>query len=363
MSNCNSFLLSAKYIKAVTQVCCNSRRLISSKQKTNEPSLLTYTAEQQMHIIDTLQNCAVNNITRLHLNEKRLQGLKVLFEKNPNMRSLEPLLTVNGLGPKLLCRICDSIIQEQTESSSEEEVEDGRFSDTKSKMLRLPTHLITPTHVTQSPLVESVVGLHLGINTVSWARLHTAGKLDTWGVLDVSHCADKKYDVHAVWDLVTLLREEIPDGDIYVMENSNWSNVASIKKPMKYHILEAMITTSICSVFNQSDSKNQPRPHMDNRVYFLRPFTSSRLFRKVVGSERVSAQDVVQNMVDGVPDNRHQPLTFTPDSVDQYLAVNGSLRDNMSQALLLVVSFTELILLRNPEALGSIGKPVNSKKR
>uniref|UniRef100_A0A1B6HEL0 Transcription elongation factor, mitochondrial n=1 Tax=Homalodisca liturata TaxID=320908 RepID=A0A1B6HEL0_9HEMI len=363
MSNFKSFLSSAKSIQA--RICCNGRRFISSKQRNDDPNLLTYTAEQQLHIINTLQKCAMENTTRLHLNEKRLQGIKMLFEKHPNMKSLEPLLTVNGLGPKLLSRICESIIQEPAENFQQElsVEEDSRVVDVGSQILKLPNNLVTPTHVTQIPFVKTVVGIHLGINTVSWARLHTAGELDTWGVLDISHCADKKYDVHAVWDLVTLLREELPDGDIYIMENNNWSNVANVKKPIKYHIFEAMITTSICSVFNQADSKNKPRPEMDNRVYFLRPFTPSRLFRKVVGSERVSAQDVVRDMIEGIPDVRHQPITFTPDSVEQYLLVNGSLRDTMSQALLLVISFTELILLQNPEALSIIGKAVNAKKR
>lgn len=55
---------------------------------------------------------------RPYLNEKRLQSLKSLFENNGNIQSLAPLLNVNGIGPKLLHRICDNILESETYKES-----------------------------------------------------------------------------------------------------------------------------------------------------------------------------------------------------------------------------------------------------
>lgn len=100
----------------------------------------------------------------------------------------------------------------------------------------------------------------------------------------------------------------------------------------------------------------KPRAETDNRVYFLQTFLASRLFRKIVGSERVSALDVVENMIGGTGESWHQPVTFAARAVSRYQQVKGPLRDNMSQGLLLAVSFMELVLLKNPSAYRILGK-------
>lgn len=119
------------------------------------------------------------------------------------------------------------------------------------------------------------------------------------------------------------------------------------------------------TIFFISDLGMKPRVETDNRVYFLHTYLPSRLFRKIVGSERVSALDVVDNMIAGSGEKWHQPVTFAPGAVSRYQQVNGPLRDNMSQGLLLAVSFTELVMLKNPSALRILGKSLgagNTKK-
>ncbi|XP_054287124.1 transcription elongation factor, mitochondrial [Macrosteles quadrilineatus] len=337
------------------------RRLASSKINSNV-NLQMYTAQQQLTIINTLHNCVINNITRTYLNEKRLQSLKPLFEGTPVPTNLEALLNVSGLGPKLLHKICDSILRDSTTDVSEEGKDRSEDSSKQIQKLRLPAGLVTPSFISQVG-VDSVVSIKLGISTISWARLRVGdGQLDSWDLVDISEWAEKKYDVHSIYDLVMDIRGDIPDGDLYVLENSNWSNVANVKKPMKFHIQEAMLTTAICSVFNLIDSGKEPNTAMPNRVYFLRSYTPFRLFSKVIGSERVSAEDIVLNMIAGEADERFRQISFVNGTSDKFLSYNGSMRDSMCQSLLLVVSFAELIMFKNPTGLSMISKPIKKKE-
>lgn len=49
-----------------------------------------------------------------------------------------------------------------------------------------------------------MIGIQLGINSVSWARLWTdTCEVDKWDVLDLSDLMDKKCDIHSICELVS----------------------------------------------------------------------------------------------------------------------------------------------------------------
>uniref|UniRef100_A0A1B6D079 Uncharacterized protein n=1 Tax=Clastoptera arizonana TaxID=38151 RepID=A0A1B6D079_9HEMI len=93
-----------------------------------------------------------------------------------------------------------------------------------------------------------------------------------------------------------------------------------------------------------------------NCVYFLRPLVAARLFKTLVGSEKVSAQNIAINIFQKVPDERYSDVTISTELYGNYNSLEGFLKENMCWSLLLVIAFRELILLNNPKALAIVSQ-------
>lgn len=92
----------------------------------------------------------LQHLSRLHLNKNRLECLKIFLEQNPDIHNLEQLLTVNGIGPKNLRKMCDSLLQLHSNKDSIQQQHD-KFTvkeDTVSKP-KLPINIVTPSAILQ----------------------------------------------------------------------------------------------------------------------------------------------------------------------------------------------------------------------
>lgn len=84
------------------------------------------------------------------------------------------------------------------------------------------------------------------------------------------------------------------------------------------------------------------------RVVFMAPRTTAKLFRLLVGSEITSSEAVVTELLSRKL--KHIPsLECTPEIVSSYTQAERVEKEMLGQALLLTVSFTELVIHKSEE--------------
>lgn len=91
-----------------------------------------------------------------------------------------------------------------------------------------------------------------------------------------------------------------------------------------------------------------------NRAYFI----YFRLFGALVGTERVSTEATIMDIINRNPNSTLpcSKISVEPNLIDDYCKCSKGYKDLLDQALLLVITFMELCIYNNPISFGAIGK-------
>uniref|UniRef100_A0A1B6D7S2 Uncharacterized protein n=1 Tax=Clastoptera arizonana TaxID=38151 RepID=A0A1B6D7S2_9HEMI len=90
-----------------------------------------YSEEEQKKILETLQLCAEENLSRYHLTEKKLLNIKQFLKTHGKFTNLDEIFTIDGMGPQSSSLIFKSILNN-----------DNPLAGTKLKRV---TGLLTPS--------------------------------------------------------------------------------------------------------------------------------------------------------------------------------------------------------------------------
>lgn len=192
---------------------------------------------------------------------------------------------------------------------------------------------------------------------------------------------------------------KLPTGDVYVLEAQKNLNSQSQAVTVSYNHQQELISM-LLALINTSPAHN-PTVDRDvesqlcfceNKVHFLRskvparyviflnsqklslifypsdPLNAflSRLFKTLVGTERVSATSTVKTLLENM-ENPGEPLPCTRITADKHLKdmyyeIPAMHRDLLGQSLLLVTSFMDLCIYKNPVSLKAIAPGANRSR-
>lgn len=281
------------------------------------------------------------------MSAKRLQNIKDYLKPKVVLTDLNQLTDVEGIGLISAHQICDRILNEVK----------GELAPIEDR-LKIGG-LVTPAipHAVKQKL-ETAVGLNIGFDAISWAQLNCKNhNLLQWNYYDLASSLSTKYELYDLFHVAVDLLERIPDADVYVIENSNWSNIANTKVSVSLQMQRSQLVTAILSIFNMErmyHTDENRLPELTNRVYFLKKLVYARLFHTVVGSECVSAQGVVENIFEMIPDDRYNPVTVDGILQNYYHSLSGSIQDNMNHSLLIVIAFINLVVHSRHQSLKAL---------
>ncbi|KAG8228637.1 hypothetical protein J437_LFUL008288 [Ladona fulva] len=241
--------------------------------------------------------------------------------------------------------------------------------------------------------LQNVVGLHVGPCSIYWAKIKRSGDVLDWSHRKLFPIAEmsKKIRLPQLYEEVSSMLEHIPVGDVYILEAANHvqpsslqSSSASLSALLHAQILAMLMALLNCRVESDLiyDSQEDIHRELDSihKVYFLRPRMMSRLFRLLVGSERVSALDLVDSIIDGSRELKvdfavegqedtentrneeaelHPTHIFTPVKVPSniaasYYKLRAVEREEMCQALLIAMTFYDLVVFKDPKVLAPL---------
>ncbi|KAJ8933684.1 hypothetical protein NQ318_011460 [Aromia moschata] len=320
-----------------------------------------FTKDEQEKILSTLNGSNPDQLSRFNVSQNRIKNLVSWKSKKGPFRTLHDVLEVEGLGEKVLEKICQNIISDK-DVFEEKSMKTNNITNKRLKQLITP-----PLNGNVINNLQSAVGIHLGPIGISWAKLSCReNKLTEWSYEDFSVLPKKMFPADN-FELAIKILQRLPSADIYILEGTPTMSPQGAAQPaaISSYTQHLELSSMLIALLNTSPQHNIKFKKVDsndiqrteNKVYHLRSRVPARLFRTLVGTEKVSALAVVMQLVESHSRSDFSlpctPITLEQQLRDKYVMDTSANKELLGQALMLVVSFIDLCIYKKSYQLSS----------
>jgi transcription elongation factor len=310
-------------------------------------------------------------------------------EKTGNFTCLDQILELDGFGIKVFEKFCDSIIQSKEESVAKTQPRKVISANSQQKKSQFVSPLL---HESVRKSIKSCVSVQIGLDNISWTKfriIHDEDDskvkcliMEDWNNFEMGE--DKKLSLTDFIQILLLINKKIPDGDVYILEAL--PNIAQVKQPgspvqvninVQKSQLVAMLGILLANRKNNvdmdlSDDENEElkrKSFGQQKVFFLKNYLASKLFKVFIGNEKVSTESVVENIlrynyqegdslsgdttINGVYVNN---MDVSLELRQFYNDTNRITKEYLGQSLLLGLTFIKLCVIKNPESIGIVSR-------
>ncbi|KAF7991517.1 hypothetical protein HCN44_008888 [Aphidius gifuensis] len=337
--NKNKYILSRFYNDENTSSNNNNDNNI----KVND----SFSPEEENLVVNIINNCTADDLEKYSINKNQIKKLLAHRNENGKFKVFDDLLTVQSI-PSLI-KLSKSIIDGGKKSKN-------NTSTSTSTSTSINKNIVTPSIDSLEKFAKSL-GLHILGDTISWTALDIDGNLKNWQ----SHSFENQSKTNLV-PLVNSIIEialKIPDADAYIMEADSYTSLGKLKSSAYYyHLQRQQVIATIISVlcmrrqykYNMNDvsvsSDDKLKSSMLHNFYTMQPRSPARLFNLIVGSEVVSNESIISDILLG---KKIENLSALPSvNVDSTIMFNyrksdQATRNLMNTSLLLTLSFIHLL--------------------
>ncbi|KAI8123367.1 mitochondrial, Transcription elongation factor [Lucilia cuprina] len=322
--------------------------------------LLKYNTEQQQKILKSINNYNLNDLLKYDISKARANKLLAYRMRNGLLKDLNDIFSIEGFGLKVADKFYQSLLQEPKTN----EVDLGQTPKART------APFITPSlEGEQRESIKSCVSVRIGVNSITWARLDVSGVdvnapclLTHWAHHEIS---EKKLHLNELIQRCLYVNHLIPAADCYLFENPQMaqaSNNPGSVEQQNINIQKAQVT----SIMGYE-------------------FLTARLFNHLVGTERVSSEETIINMMrtfyntnemkdivteeeDSKSELVEQPkelelnfagrVQFPNELREMFSKSPRYFREFLGQTLLLNLTFVRLVLLQDPESIATVSRGV-----
>ncbi|XP_074028227.1 transcription elongation factor, mitochondrial isoform X2 [Leptinotarsa decemlineata] len=336
---------------------------ITSKESTNGLYFESkITQEESTKVLNTLNESDPIQLSRYKISQSKIKDIEKWKNKKGPFHSLGDILEIDGFSENMLNTICKNIINENIVDNN---TSSKSKSVTASKRVK---HIVTPPLNGLAEELNSATGIHLSPIGISWARLSLEGnKLTKWSYEDFSSIPKKMLPTEIFLQAIDVVKR-IPPSDVYIFESteplSPTRQVATVSSFHQQIALTSMLLALLNTSMNHNASlrnvgkDNTVQSIAKNRVFFLKPKLPARLFETLIGKEKVSTLSVVNELMQNYGGLewklKCEPITVEEALKNSFSSYSSSNKELMGQALLLVVSFMNLCVLKNPKSLKAV---------
>lgn len=278
-------------------------------------------------------------------------------EKHGPFAEVNDLLSLDGFGHKVVEKFCESVLTTPPNDGKKKKDTSQYYSPKLREDVR--------------KRIKSCLGVNVTVNNISWAKLTLNSdptkpmKFTAWSDYAID---DKKLHLVDLVSITKLICADMPQADAYVLETPPVSqptlpgkNVTHVNVNLQRSQLIGM--TALGLLHKQQETIEPAIP--SQQVFFLRNFLPSRVFRTLVGSERVSTENAVLDLLryefsgaelaasDTIPSLAGQ-VTASPEIRKFYEGAEGYRRDHLGQAFLTALCFARLCVLRCDKTLAAL---------
>ncbi|XP_013115919.2 uncharacterized protein LOC106093409 [Stomoxys calcitrans] len=377
---------------------CTPSRFYAVQQPNAKEVIERYTEQDGEKILKIINNSNVNELLRYDITKGRANKLLTWRMRNGLLANLNDIFMVDGFGVKATEKFYQSLLQEPKS-------EDNNAG--KPNRLRTAPFITPHIEPEQQMNIGSCVSLRIGVNSITWSRLELPAA-DYNGPCELTHwqhheLAEKKLHINELIHRCLYVNHQIPEADCYLFENPQMAQVsnnpgsvdqqnvniqkAQVTAIMGYALAsrQSRLEQMLEKKTPQNDDKLQPR----SLIFYVRRFLTARLFNHLVGTERVSSEETILNMMrtyynmDATEDyvaqkddentqkNGQQAndgnvalkvnVQFPVEQRDMFSKAPRYHREYLGQALLLNLTFIRLVLLQDAESIAKVSRGNKAK--
>ncbi|KAM9040947.1 transcription elongation factor, mitochondrial-like [Megaptera novaeangliae] len=378
----------------VSRLFQSSRFLSHAQPANNDLGFKTsYDNDQTSRILKIVNTSSVLELKNYQISHQRIQRILKRREAKGHFESIEDLLEVDGFGIKILEKFCNSIINSKPEENSE-----GIDNDTLLKPQ--PESTKRPQFLTPALLevirskVNTVVSFHIDLNYFAWTKFYYDRQaneeleepkyfIDGWNCYEFAK-QEKNLRLTDLIELLVKFNDRIPEADVYTIESLPVAvqakqpgsalqvniNIQKTQLTAMLSILMAsrrsvnkMLASDDCKELNLDTSNVQETPYIDS-VYFLRNFLPSRFYKILIGNERVSAANVINEIItyNYTVHNKFDPTFASVNIPEEYREFwknsNRIHQEYLGSSMLAGLTFLKLCIDRCPGSLERLNSRV-----
>ena len=322
----------------------------------------------------------------------RAKKIAVRKQKHGHFTSIEEILELDGFGIKVLEKFCNSVLNFDESSNA---IKPGTFEDSNTKK---KLQFVTP--ILSEPLrktITSCVAFHVDLKYIGWSKVSLSQDetiyVDEWVCHEIGNEA-AKMSLSDLTEILVFLNGLIPTADVYVLESllapqaqKQPGSLIQMNLNIQRYQIVAMLSILMASrptvlgQIDESKEENDERttaqcqdaqPDKDEkkikqkmRSFFLKNFLSSRLYKTYIGTERVSTENTIENIIYH-NDSSEPPKSGPYSKIKIHQGLRYQFEDNdriqrefMGQSLLNALAFLKICVLKCPASIEAL----TSRKR
>ncbi|XP_067672309.1 transcription elongation factor, mitochondrial-like [Haliotis asinina] len=308
------------------------RRCLAQKTFRKEASILDslYTDAEKEKILDTFNRCNEYELQHTRqLNYHKASSIVRHRKDNGNFQTLSDILLVPGVGILGIQKICNVLRTLDYETL--------RDKASKADFDRIRAEPNISENTCQS--VRTLVTLDPQLDGITWTKIDRTLLVEGWDHISLFDRINQKLDLYQFLEKLHLVKDKLPEADIYVMERKVFRNINPRMVPFLFNmkILDAMLFTLLNKDFESS---------VDHKIYMVAPTLVSQFFGLSVGGERVSGQHVLQD-IQRMESDVASDVNIPSARWDTFRNLNNVQKEKYANSLLLGVAFYKLIVLRS----------------
>lgn len=342
-----------------------------------------YDQIQEQQILDVINLQPYKELEKFSISKMRLKKIENYKMKNGNIETLDEILELDGFGEVVLEKFCDSILLSSEENKNPTEEKPLAMKTTKKDSIDQNSEVL-PLKMESycSPVllenirknIRTIVAIQADLKYISWTKLSLGEDNESivteeWDNYQVGE-EDKKLSLPDLIQIMININEKIPSADVYVFEamqslqaQKQPGNILQVNVNVQRAQLFAMMTSlmaarctnhSVDSVDSQSKDEKSKQQH----IFLLKNFLPSRLYRILIGTERVATEHVINEIFQQNTMGNHEvhiPFEFK----QLYKEETRISREYLGQSMIIGLTFFKLCLLRCKKSI----RQLNSRKK
>ncbi|KAM7355513.1 uncharacterized protein ACRADG_001539 [Cochliomyia hominivorax] len=342
-----------------------------------------YTPEQEEKILTIVNNYNLNELLGYEISKVRANKLLAYRTRNGLLKNLNDIFSVEGFGLKVADKFYQSLLQEP---------KTNELNLGKSGRSRTAPFITPALEANQRETIKFCVSVRIGVNSITWARLDVPEQnvnapciLTHWQHHEIS---EKKLHINELIQRCLYVNHLIPSADCYLFENPQMAQASNnpgsveqqninIQKAQVTAIMGYALASRNSHLKELSDHEFDKKSKILPNVFYVRRFLAARLFNHLVGTERVSSEETIINMMrtyyntnemDDYLPNEGDENAGNEDVGNKEIQLSGKVqfpielrqmfakvpryyREFLGQTLLLNLTFVRLVLLQDAESI------------
>lgn len=194
-------------------------------------------------------------------------------------------------------------------------------------------------------MIKSVLGIYVWGDKISWAKINDQCTLTHWNCQTFENTS--KVSSAPLINLVINIVATMPHADAYVMEADAYVSLGKLKSAdYLIHVQRQQVIAVILSILEMRRRANDIQMTSLNKFYTLQARTSSRRFNLFLGSETISSEHILDDILDGKIFKTYPnlpPVIIPQEIVRQYKSHDLITREQLRSVFLVTLAFADLI--------------------